>query len=217
MSASRTLVTWMALVGLCFGAAQAQAADDRRGEKLYRLCAQCHGADGEGSKLALAPAIAGLPQWYLEAQLQNFRSGVRGTHPEDVAGMRMYPMSQTLRAEGDIPAVAAYVASLAPVHPAPTLSGGDPGRGAQLYQPCTACHGADGAGNQALGSPTLRHASDWYLLSSLQKFKTGVRGNYPNAAIMRGMAAMLTDEQAMKDVIAYIQTLSNQTAANAPN
>ena len=59
-------------------------------------------------------------------------------------------------------------------------------------------------------APRLRGASDWYLLSSLQKYKAGVRGGNPqnaNAVLMRGMATQLADEQAMKDVIAHIETL----------
>ncbi len=193
----------------------ARAADDARGKELYQLCAQCHGPAGEGNQLALAPAIAGLGEWYLEAQLQNFRSGARGTHPEDTAGLRMYPMSQTLKTDADLDAVAAYVAALPAPRPAPALAGGDPARGAEYYKVCVTCHGPDGAGNPAVQSPRIAGASDWYLLSSLQKFKAGMRGTYPTATIMRGMAATLPDEQAMKDVIAHIMTLSSQTAAVA--
>ena len=61
-----------------------------------------------------------------------------------------------------------------------------------------------------MGSGPLRYSSDWYLLVSLEKFKAGVRGSAPGdktGSVMRPMAAMLTDEQAMKDVIAYIMTL----------
>ena len=64
-----------------------------------------------------------------------------------------------------------------------------------------------------MNSPRLDGASDWYLLSSLEKYKAGIRGGNPqnpNAVLMRGMAAQLPDEQAMKDVIAYIMTLDGQ-------
>jgi cytochrome c oxidase subunit 2 len=84
---------------------------------------------------------------------------------------------------------------------------------------CQACHGPDGKGLQALNAPPLTQESDWYLLSSLQKYKAGIRGNDPrnaNATIMRGMAATLTDEQAMKDVIAHIRSLAGAQAATEP-
>lgn len=205
-----------ALVALAVVAPSGVRAEaNARGKELFQLCAQCHGPEGAGNQLALAPAIAGLPDWYIKAQLHNFKSGMRGTHPEDTGGLRMYPMSQTLKTDADLDAVAAYAAALPPARPAPVLTGGDPARGAQYFQVCQTCHGPDGAGNQAMQAPRISEASDWYLLSSLQKFKAGIRGTYPTAAIMRGMASTLPDEQAMKDVLAHIATLSSQTAAVA--
>lgn len=215
MALHRHLVISAALAaGLFAAAAAAPAADLERGAELYQLCAQCHGDDGAGNPHFLAPAIANLPTWYVEAQLRNFEQGLRGLHPEDVGGLRMYPMAQTFYRESDIPDVAAYVASLPAVQPPHTVEG-DPARGQVLYTPCTACHGPQAAGNQALNAPPLTGQSDWYLVESLQKFKAGIRGNDPrnaNAQIMRGMANTLADEQAMRDVVAYIQTLSGQSA-----
>jgi cytochrome c553 len=213
MNAIRGLVAGAALAALAAGAPLAARAEaNARGGELFELCVQCHGSAGEGNPLALAPNIAGLAEWYVLGQLKNFKSGVRGTHRDDVGGLRMYPMSLSLKSDEDMQAVAAYVASLPPVRPEATLAGGDPARGAQLYTICVACHGADGAGNQAVQSPRLAGQADWYMLSSLQKLKAGTRGNYPNAAIMRGMAGTLVDEQAMKDVIAHILTLSSGSA-----
>lgn len=193
------------------GSAVAVADDQSRGHELYQLCTQCHGSEGQGNQLFLAPAIAGLQEWYVKAQLENFRGGLRGLHPEDVGGLRMYPMSRSLREDADLAAVAAYVASMPVVQPEPVLEGGDPAKGAALYQVCTQCHGPDAAGNEALRAPSLQGANDWYLLSSLQKFKAGIRGGNPqntNAVLMRGMSMTLTDEQAMKDVIAHIESLA---------
>lgn len=216
MSLQRTLVGLAALLPLALAfPSLGRAEDNARGTELYQLCEQCHGAAGEGNKMALAPNIAGLPEWYLLGQLQLFKSGARGKHHEDVGGLRMYPMSQTLKTEDDMKAVASFVAALPHVTPEPTLTGGDPARGAQFYAICTTCHGPDGSGMQPMGSPRIAGQADWYLLSSLQKFKAGTRGTYPNAAVMRGMAATLADEQAMKDVIAYIGSLASNTAANA--
>ncbi len=64
---------------------------------------------------------------------------------------------------------------------------------------------------QATNGPPLANRSDWYLLDQLKKFKAGIRGADPRdpiAIMMRSMAMTLADEQAMKDVIAYIGTLS---------
>jgi cytochrome c oxidase subunit 2 len=188
----------------------AAAADDARGRALYDLCAQCHGENGGGMKLALAPAIAGLDQWYIESQLKMFKSGARGTNPDDVGGMRMHPMSMWLRGDEDVTAVASYVSSLPATHPTPIVSGGNAEKGGSYYQACAACHGAEGKGDQTKNSPQLAGLSDWYLLESLQKYKAGIRGanqQNPNAILMRGMSNMLADDQAMRDVVAYIVTL----------
>jgi cytochrome c oxidase subunit 2 len=121
------------------GAARADDLD--RGRALFDLCAQCHGPDGAGRQLFLAPAIAGLDQWYVESQLKHFRSGARGTNPDDVGGLRMHPMSQWLRGDEDVTAAAAYVASLPRQSPTPQVQGGDVKNGKVLYATCAACHG----------------------------------------------------------------------------
>ena len=202
------VVLWMASAPT----GTASAADTLSGKTLYGLCAQCHNDDGSGGGDPLAPAIAGLEEWYVTAQLQKFRSGARGAHPGDVSGLRMRPMSRTLANDDEVRAVAAYVASLPPVRSEPRLTGGDVSKGKERYtQLCTTCHAPDGKGIEQLAGAPLAHASDWYLLTQLQKFKSGVRGANPldeTGARMRPMAIILADEQSMKDVIAYIMTLS---------
>jgi len=196
-------------------ASTAGADPESRGKELFQLCAQCHGADGLGIPETLAPAIAGQRPWYVAAQLEKFRSGIRGTHFDDIGGMRMRPMALTLRTEEDVKLITAYVSGLPPAKPAPTLSGGDPAKGQALFAVCLACHGPNGGGNQQLGSPALNHASDWYLLTQLQNFRAGIRGTNPRdatGAMMRPMALTLLDEQAMRDVIAYVMTLTPQEA-----
>jgi cytochrome c oxidase subunit 2 len=179
---------------------------------LFGLCAQCHGPEAKGSKLAEAPSLAGLPQWYIENQLRKFQDRQRGEHPGDIHGLRMAPMSRVLRSDADLSAVAAYIAGFPRHTPEPLLVGGDAARGKELFTvTCIACHGPDAMGNQQIGSPPLRFASDWYLYRSLEKFRAGIRGANPAdtiGATMRPMAMTLPDEQAMRDVIAYIQTLS---------
>jgi len=191
----------------------AAAQDLARGEQLYELCAQCHGANGAGNSAYLAPAIGGLPQWFVEAQVHKFQSGARGTHFDDIGGMRMRPMSMWLASDEDVASVSAFVAAMPKVTPESTLHGGDAARGQAKYAPCIACHGVDGQGNQALNAPPLVGQSDWYQLTSLKNFKAGVRGTNPKdttGALMRPMSMTLADEQAMKDVIAYIQSLGAQ-------
>lgn len=192
-----------------FGCQKAPLDELSLGKILYANCVSCHLEDGSGDAKVGAPAISGLPRWYVEAQLWKFRSAQRGSHFEDITGMKMRPMSLSLPGERDVTAVAAYVAQMPPARKGPTLDG-DAKRGQALYATCMACHGPTGAGNEALRAPPLAGQDDWYVVNQLHKFKNGIRGANPadaSGATMRPMAAVLTDEQAMRDVAAHIQTL----------
>lgn len=203
---------WAALVLLCSACSVAKGKETPGPDatQTFQLCQQCHGVNGEGNRLANAPAIAGLPVWYIEGQLTKFKAGGRGLHFDDLTGMQMRPMALSLANEAEIKAIAAHVAALPVAKPAPLVKGGDPEKGKIFFATCAACHGPEAAGLEALKAPPLSHASDWYLVASLQKFKAGIRGTNPNdvsGATMRPMAQTLPDEQAMKDVVAYIMTL----------
>ena len=196
-----------AMLGGCYTPPEEPVA---LGDYVYEdRCAQCHGAEGHGNAAALVPNIAGLPTWYVERQLIGFRKGYRGAHPDDIAGMRMRPMANAILDEEDLSAVAGHVGTLTRAANAVTLDG-DAAAGKNLFAACAACHGADGMGNEALNSPPLNGADDWYLLTQLKNFKHGVRGASEGdtmGAQMIGMANILKDEQAMKDVVAHIRTL----------
>src|SRR5512145_3047143 len=120
------------LVVLIVVAGQPGWASADRGQALYQLCAACHGNQGEGHISVGAPAIAGLPQWYIATQLQKFRHGARGRHPRDAAGLRMRPMALSLPSESDVQVVAHYVATLPPQAPPQTFTG-NLTNGAQQY------------------------------------------------------------------------------------
>ena len=206
---------WAALrcgvLGLLLGACSvAGPAPTPPATQLFQLCAQCHGETALGNQHVNAPSIAGLPQWYIEAQLQKFKSGGRGTHFDDLTGMQMRPMAMSLATDDEIKTIAEYVSKLPPQKPTPTLSGGDPNKGKVLFGVCVACHQADAGGNEALKAPPLTQASDWYMAASIQKFRAGIRGTNPkdtSGALMRPMAQTLTDDQAVLDVVSYIVTL----------
>jgi cytochrome c553 len=206
---STTLLSALLALALAPFAASAEGDGDK-GAQLYQLCAQCHGVDGEGKAEIGAPSIAGLPAWYVEAQLHKFERGLRGTHPKDIVGMRMRPMALALAGGEDMKLVATYVQGLQKKKQAPTLTGGDVDRGKQLYAPCVACHGPSGKGSEAVKAPPLAGLQDWYLLGQLEHFKEGVRGVNPKdetGTQMKPYADNLADGQAMNDVVAYITTL----------
>lgn len=180
-----------------------------QGPALFETCAQCHGSNGGGMEEFSAPAIAGLPLWYVQYQLQKFRDGARGAHADDRNGLRMRAMARTLLHEGDLEAVAQYVSDLPVVPPAQTLEG-NPEHGQELFAPCVECHGANGAGNPDRHAPPLTALNDWYIVSSLRLFKDGIRGGSSVdewGLTMRPMAVGIADDAARADVAAYIRTL----------
>lgn len=204
------VLLFLALSSLMFIPGQASAK--ARGEALFGLCVQCHGSDGQGDSAFGAPRIAGLPQWYIAAQLEKFRSGARGKHPDDDAGNRMRPMARTL-GEGDVETIAAYVAHLklpTAKKEGLTLVGGNAEKGKAQFAVCAACHGPNADGNEALHAPALKLSNDWYLVHQLKNFKNKIRAGDPSkdpiGATMAPQASSL-DDQAMKDVVTYIQSL----------
>ena len=99
------------------------SGDAANGEILYASaqCMSCHGAQAEGGALAVtaegintsgvvyggeegetAPALAGLADWYLYAQLGKFDSGIRGANAElDPAGATMAHWARQLNNQPD--------------------------------------------------------------------------------------------------------------------
>ena len=91
-----------------------------------------------------------------------------------------------------------------------TITDGNAERGQTLYQPCAACHGADAEGNEAMNAPALAGQNDWYIVNQLELFKNGHRGYDSRdtyGSQMALMARAIPDEQAMKEIASYINTL----------
>ena len=174
----------------------------------YIYCTVCHGVQLMGNSIIEAPRLSGMESWYVESQLRAFKKGWRGKHERDVVGMEMQPMAAALTEE-QIKEVSAFVAATRSDHPVETING-DVDRGKAHYSTCAACHGVRGEGNIALGSPALTGQNDWYLVRQLKHFRDGTRGGQPGDTYgmqMRASAGLLSDNQAINDVIKYISTL----------
>ncbi len=185
------------------------AADPTAGAPLYAVCSACHGAQAEANVALNSPKLSGQEGWYLKRQLKYFKQGVRGAHEDDVFGQQMAPMAATLVDDAAIDNVVAYIKTL-PDNAAPATVDGDATKGRKLYVTCGACHGHDGQGIWALNAPRLAGISDWYLVTQLKNFRRGIRGAHPDdlyGSQMAMMARILGDDQAINDLVAYINTL----------
>ena len=176
----------------------------------FIYCTTCHGVELRGNVSVDAPRLNGMEGWYLKNQMLAFKQGHRGTHPEDLIGMEMQPQAEAL-SEEQIEDVVAFATAL-PVRTEfiEHTVDGDAQRGETLYASCGACHGARGEGNRTMNAPALAGQSDWYLVRQLEKYQTGARG-YDSADVfgqqMKAATAVLTSEEDVQDVVAYINTL----------
>ena len=170
------------------------------GERLFiNNCATCHGSDAKGSK--------GFP---------NLTDGdwLYGGSPEKIVetitlgrnGL-MPPMAAALGSSVDVSNVANYVLSLSgSPHNAIAAAAGRP-----KFAVCSACHGADGKGNQALGAPNL---TDRVWLHGWGEEAIVAMVNNGKTNVMPAQAQRLTAAQ-IHVLGAYVWNLSQSTVASA--
>ncbi len=185
---------------------------------FQKVCAQCHGAEGEGNVELKAPSIANLPDWYVAIQIGKFQRHWRGTKPEDVPGIQMHAIAQSLDKVA-VRDLAGYIRSME-IHPTQvTLEGGDAERGAQLFRErCMECHRYNGRGESAFRSGQLIGLQDWYIVSQLTKFRDGVRGHNEDdleGGKMHRVTERMTD-QSFLDLAAHIADLAERYKDERP-
>lgn len=194
---------------LAAGCARGEAHTSPTGEQLYAACEHCHGAGGDGKVELSAPKLAGLPAWYLTRQLQRFKDGTRGAHPDDEKGLRMRAMARQMMSGAEIEAVVAYVAAMPDVEVIPTLPEPDAAAGAD-FAACAVCHGEKGEGNESIMAPPIARLNDWYVASQIRKYREGIRGGAEGddvGATMRAIANRSVAPERINNLAAYIQRL----------
>ena len=179
------------------------AGDATAGKAKSATCAACHGLDGN-STIAQYPKLSGQSADYLVKQLQEFKSGAR-------ANPIMLGMVAPLSAQ-DMEDLAAYFASQpvtrAAADPALAPQGEALFRGGNLSSgiaACSACHGANGAGNPAAKFPAIAAQHADYIQAQLKAFRAMERTN-DAGQMMRNITVKMTDPE-IKAVASYIQGL----------
>lgn len=179
------------------------------------VCAQCHGAVGEGKVELKTPSIASMPSWYLHTQLKNFREGRRGHDAADPQAYMMAAIAKALQ-PAQVEAVVTHVEKLPLVVPQGKdrdIADSDAREGMRLFQErCMECHRYNASGEMAFGSPPLIGRQAWYLADQLKKFKSrrrgAVHGDENGAKMVQTTNFFIEDDQMLRDVVAYIITLN---------
>ena len=174
-------------------------------------CASCHGASGAGNPSLGAPNLTLFSNAYLERQLRGFQEGWRDTTD---------PYTQTMSAAVGALDAGVVAEALLAIDQLPDLrkisvakpAAGNADRGADLYTAyCSACHGTNAGGNDALGAPTLLGLDARYLARQYRHFSEGRRGFHADDRYGKQMPRLsrsLKDPSLIDDVSAYVAQLS---------
>jgi cytochrome c oxidase subunit 2 len=160
------------------------------------------------AKMNMAPGLVTY-LWFTPT-----RTGTFDAFCEQLCGIAHYSMRGTVIVEEES-AFRAWQSGFPTFAQTLAQVAGDPAAGAPLFAVCAACHGAQGEGNPALNAPKLSGQQDWYLKRQLQHFKSGARGAHEKdvyGKMMAPMAATLTDDTAINNVVAYMKTLPDTPA-----
>lgn len=90
-----------------------ESGNAAHGEQIFATCVACHGVDGRGSAALNTPSLVEQDGDYLVRQIDNFRSGIRGTDMRDLFGQQMRAVAGSLiTSHEDAVDVVAYIGSL---------------------------------------------------------------------------------------------------------
>ncbi len=173
-------------------------------------CATCHGQKGEGIEEAKAPAIAGLPDYYVLEQVAKFRQGLRKGEDDAGSGFVAEMHREAVELEDALfQQLAIHIASLPVKRPKRTVAG-DPEAGSQPYQElCASCHGAEAQGDLVKRTPPLHAFQDWYLVEQIRRFRVGLRkpdATHGESLQMHAMALRFPSLDEAREIALYINS-----------
>jgi len=185
-------------------------------QQIVEGCDSCH-SDGHNAMkhLTVAPVLNGMPDWYIEKQMENFRTGNRVARGSDANEINTAHQSQTLN-EDSLSLVADYYEELElrfaqtrPVDAIAKASRNAPSaeQGEALFEDsCASCH-TSFVGRYLTDSPEITHLEGEYLLNQLEAFKKGERRFFDENKHQRKMVERIKNlsTEELLSIVSYIK------------
>ena len=165
-------------------------------------CMVCHST----REMQRGPVLDGLPDWYLAAQLKNFKEGHRGKNATNRAEALMGVAMAKVETDEQLAGLARHFAARTPKPFIRVVRGNIPAGRAHYATRCASCHGAKGEGKPEIKSPPVNVQEDWFLLDQLRKYANGRRSVHASDAggvMMKASLAGLSPGD-FQNMVAYI-------------
>ena len=195
-----------ALLCLLFVGPAYAEGDLKKGRKIAKTCALCHGKWGQGTSGAKAPRIAGVTRKFLIKILSEYRSGKRKN-----AGM-VSVSGVNHMSDQDIDNIATWLAGIdlrGDPRFAVDNTKGDKKHGRKIFMSeCKGCHRKNGYGKPRKGVPALAGQQSAYIIRTIERFKarTRVHDDDPEDDLFD---EVFPKKQDMIDLTAFLSTLDD--------
>ncbi len=183
-------------------------ADLKKGEKINKTCALCHGAWGQGTTGAKSPRIAGMTKGFMTKILKEYRSRKR-KNAGMVVTSGIHKMS-----DATINDISSYLAEI-DLRNDPRFdvenAEGDLEKGKEIFvSECKGCHRKNGYGKPDKGVPALAGQQSAYIIRTIERFKarTRIHDDDPDDDLFDEMFKTRED---MVNLTAYLSTLDDVT------
>jgi len=185
-------------------------------QQIVEGCDSCHSDEhNKVQGLSVAPVLNGMPDWYIEKQMENFRTGNRVARGNDATEINTAHQSNALNEES-LSLVADYYEELElrfsqtrPVEAIANVVQGSANnaQGEAIFEDsCASCH-TSFVGRYLTDSPEITHLEGEYLLNQLEAFKKGERRFFDENKHQRKMVERIKNlsTEELLSIVSYIK------------